>query len=68
MSDQENGIYKLNYRILAMSSADATSETSSRSSVTNPQPVINFLTPWSSKKFCAYPQKIILKFDTPVNI
>ena len=68
MSNQENGIYKLNYRILAMSSADATSETSSGSSVTNPQPVINFLTPWSSKKFCAYPQKIILKFDTPVNI
>ena len=67
MSLQENFIYKLNYKILAISSTESDSETSSRSS-TNPQSQINYENPWSSNRFCAYPQKIILKFETPVNI
>ena len=68
MSYQQNDvIYKLKYKILAISSTESDSETSSRSS-TNPQPIINFDYPWSSNRFCVYPQKIILKFETPVNL
>ena len=65
MSYNQNYIYKLKYKLLAISSTESDTETSSRSS-TNPQPIINFENPWSSKRFCAYPQKIILKFETPV--
>ena len=67
MSYPENYIYKLKYKILRISSTETDYDTSSRSS-SNCQPLINFETPWSSNRFCAYPQKIILKFETPVNI
>ena len=67
MSYQENFIYKLKYKILAISSTETDFDTASRSS-SNCQPLINFENPWSSNRFCAYPQKIILKFETPVNI
>ena len=67
MSYPENFIYKLKYKILRISSTESDYDTSSRSS-SNCQPLINFETPWSSNRFCAYPQKIILKFETPVNI
>ena len=67
MSYNQNYIYKLKYKLLAISSTESDTETSSRSS-TNPQPIINFDNPWSSNRFCAYPQKIILKFETPVNL
>ena len=67
MSYQENLIYKLKYKILAISSTESDTDLSSKSS-TNCQPLISFEYPWSSNRFCAYPQKIIIKFETPVNL
>ena len=67
MSYGQNSIYKLKYKILATSSTESDSDSSSISSL-RPQPIINFENPWSSNRFCAYPQKIILKFETPVNL
>ena len=67
MSNIQNSIYKLKYKILAISSTESDSDSSSCSSL-KPQPIINFENPWSSNRFCAYPQKIILKFETPVNL
>ena len=67
MSYGQNSIYKLKYKILAISSTESDSDSSSISSL-RPQPIINFENPWSSNRFCAYPQKIILKFETPVNL
>ena len=67
MSLIQNSIYKLKYKILAISSTESDSDSSSSSSL-RPQPIINFENPWSSNRFCAYPQKIILKFETPVNL
>ena len=67
MSLSENFPYKLKYKILAISSTESDSDTFSRSSM-KPQPIINFENPWSSNRFCAYPQKIILKFETPVSL
>ena len=67
MSLIQNSIYKLKYKILAISSTESDSDSLSSSSL-RPQPIINFENPWSSNRFCAYPQKIILKFETPVNL
>ena len=67
MSYKENSIYKLKYKILAISSTESDTDLSSKSS-TNCQRLITFEYPWSSNRFCAYPQKIIIKFETPVNL
>ena len=69
MSYKENSIYKLKYKILAISSTESDTDLSSKSS-TNCQRLITFEYPWSSNRFCAYPQKIanLDKISNPKSI
>ena len=54
-------LQKLNYKIQKISSYED-------ESVNNSQSLITFENSWSSERFCTYPQQIIIKFETPVNL